>query len=308
MIQAVSLCAALLVTISAAFPWMTAPISGPVRTPIAAVAVIVGGLGILGWSRRSRRLAGVAGLAGVALCLAAVVSLAIRDARFWSLIDEHAQYAAIVGLSRAVLPGFFGSEPTLAASLERVRVVREAVGPGIDLMCDINQLWSVNQAIEFGRRAEPYHLFWLEDPVAHDDYAGLARVANALTTPVAGGEYLYGITPFRHMLEARSVDIVMIDLLRVGGIANWLTVAGMAEAFNVPVVSHLFPRDPRAPRGGYPKRTHGRVHAVVVQAVRGSARARERRAGCAYEGWTRAYVRPRLHETVCGLKNTARKR
>ena len=52
---------------------------------------------------------------------------------------------------------------------------------------------------------------------------------------------MYGITPFRHMLEARSVDIVMIDLLRVGGIANWMKVAGMAEAFNLPVVSHLFP-------------------------------------------------------------------
>jgi L-alanine-DL-glutamate epimerase-like enolase superfamily enzyme len=43
------------------------------------------------------------------------------------------------------------------------------------------------------------------------------------------------------MLEARSVDIVMIDLLRVGGIANWMKVAGMAQAFNLPVVSHLFP-------------------------------------------------------------------
>jgi L-alanine-DL-glutamate epimerase-like enolase superfamily enzyme len=52
---------------------------------------------------------------------------------------------------------------------------------------------------------------------------------------------LYGITPFRHMLEARSVDIVMIDLVRVGGIANWMKVAGMAEAFNIPVVSHVLP-------------------------------------------------------------------
>jgi L-alanine-DL-glutamate epimerase-like enolase superfamily enzyme len=47
--------------------------------------------------------------------------------------------------------------------------------------------------------------------------------------------------PFRHMLEARSVDIVMIDLVRVGGITQWLKVAGMAEAFNLPVVSHLIP-------------------------------------------------------------------
>jgi L-alanine-DL-glutamate epimerase-like enolase superfamily enzyme len=134
-----------------------------------------------------------------------------------------------------------GSEPTVAASVERVRVMREAIGSDVDLMCDINQLWSVNQAIEVGRRIEPYHLFWLEDPTAHDDYAGLARVAHNLTTPIAAGEYHYGIVPFRHMLEARSIDIVMIDLLRAGGITQWMKIAGMAEAFNLPVVSHLVP-------------------------------------------------------------------
>lgn len=135
------------------------------------------------------------------------------------------------------LPG----DTTPEREVERARLIRQAVGPHVDLMCDINQRWSVNQAIDIGRRVEDVHLYWLEDVTAHDDYAGLARVADALATPVAGGEYVYGITPFRHMLEARSVDIVMIDLLRVGGIANWMKVAGMAEAFNVPVVSHLFP-------------------------------------------------------------------
>ena len=134
-----------------------------------------------------------------------------------------------------------GSEPTVAASVERVRVMREAIGPDVDLMCDINQLWSVNHAIEVGRRIEPYHLFWLEDPTAHDDFAGLARIADNLVTPIAAGEYHYGIVPFRHMLEARSIDVVMIDLLRVGGITQWMKVAGMAEAFNLPVVSHLVP-------------------------------------------------------------------
>jgi L-alanine-DL-glutamate epimerase-like enolase superfamily enzyme len=134
-----------------------------------------------------------------------------------------------------------GSEPTVAASVERVRVMREAIGLDVDLMCDINQLWGVNHAIEVGRRIEPYHLFWLEDPTAHDDYAGLARIADNLTTPIAAGEYHYGIVPFRHMLEARSIDIVMIDLLRAGGITQWMKIAGMAEAFNLPVVSHLVP-------------------------------------------------------------------
>jgi L-alanine-DL-glutamate epimerase-like enolase superfamily enzyme len=108
-------------------------------------------------------------------------------------------------------------------------------------MCDINQLWDANQAIDVGKRVEPYNLFWLEDVVAADDYQGLAKVADNLSTPIAAGEYVYGITPHRQLIEHKSVDIVMVDLVRVGGITQWLKVAGMAEAFNMPIVSHLVP-------------------------------------------------------------------
>ncbi len=125
--------------------------------------------------------------------------------------------------------------------VERIRRMRECIGPDIDLMCDINQRWRVEQAIDIGKRIEDVHLFWLEDVTTADDYQGLARVSDALATPVAGGEYLYGPAPFRQMMEARSVDIVMIDLMRAGGITGWLKIAGMAEAFNLPVVSHLVP-------------------------------------------------------------------
>jgi len=124
---------------------------------------------------------------------------------------------------------------------ERIRLIREAIGPDIDLMCDINQRWDVRQAISIGQRVEQYGLFWLEDVVAHDDYPGMAEVARRLNTPLAAGEYVYGSVPFRHMLEARAVDIVMIDVLRAGGISTWLKIAGMAQAFNLPVVSHLLP-------------------------------------------------------------------
>ncbi|HEX3416152.1 MAG TPA: mandelate racemase/muconate lactonizing enzyme family protein, partial [Stellaceae bacterium] len=130
-----------------------------------------------------------------------------------------------------------------AREVEQARLIRQAVGPDMDLMCDINQRWRVDQAIDIGKRVEDagVGLYWLEDVTAHDDYAGLARVSAALATPVAGGEYLYGIVPFRHMLEARSVDIVMIDQVRSGGITPWLKIAGMAEAFDLPVVSHGVP-------------------------------------------------------------------
>lgn len=95
--------------------------------------------------------------------------------------------------------------------------------------------------VAIGARLEDCHLYWLEDVVAADDYPGLASVASALATPIAAGEYVYGKVPFRHLLEARSVDIVMIDVLRAGGITQWLKIAGMAEAFNLPVVNHLCP-------------------------------------------------------------------
>jgi L-alanine-DL-glutamate epimerase-like enolase superfamily enzyme len=139
--------------------------------------------------------------------------------------------------TQLALPG----ETSPGIEENHIRRIRESIGPDIDLMCDINQRWRVEQAIDIGRRIEDVHLFWLEDVTAHDDYPGLARVSDALTTPVAGGEYLYGPVPFRHMMEARSVDIIMIDLMRAGGITGWLKIAGMAEAFNLPVVSHLVP-------------------------------------------------------------------
>src|SRR6201981_1438892 len=141
--------------------------------------------------------------------------------------------------TQLALPG----ETTPAKEVDRMTRIREAIGPDIKLMCDINQRWRPEQAVDIGRRVEDsgVGLFWLEDVTTADDFAGLARGSDALATPGAGGEYVWGIVPFRHMLEARSVDVPMIDLVRVGGITQWLKVAGMAEAFNLPVVSHLIP-------------------------------------------------------------------
>ena len=161
------------------------------------------------------------------------------------LSDDQAQRAAQTLVQKGfremktqmALPG----NPAPADEMRRVRVVREAIGPDIKLMCDINQRWRPEQAIDIGSRVEDVGLFWLEDVTTADDYQGLARVTAALNTPIAGGEYLYGIAPFRQMIEARSVDIVMIDIARVGGVTQWMKVAGMAEAFNLPVVSHVMP-------------------------------------------------------------------
>ena len=178
--------------------------------------------------------------------------------------------------TQLALPG----ETTPAKEVERMPRVREAIGPDIKLMCDINQRWRCRAGDRYRppRRGRRGGLFWLEDVTTADDYPGLARVTAALSTPVAGGEYVWGIVPFRHMVEARSVDIVMIDLVRVGGITQWMKVAGMAEAFNLPVVSHLIPEVHVHLIGAIPNGLHRRIHAVDAPAVRQPGRSPRRGA------------------------------
>ncbi len=130
---------------------------------------------------------------------------------------------------------------TAAQEVERIKLIRDAVGPSVNLMVDINQRWSVHEAISIGHEIEELRLGWLEDPAAHNDYQGLAEIARALATPICAGEYLYGIEPHRQTLAHHSVDIVMIDLVRAGGVTQWMKIASMAEAFNRPVASHLLP-------------------------------------------------------------------
>ncbi len=134
-----------------------------------------------------------------------------------------------------------GAQKSAAAEVERLKVLRQAVGPKIDLMVDINLDWDVNRAIRIGRMMEAYDLYWLEDPIHFEDYDGMARIANALDTPIASGEYHYGMAPFGHMFKRGSVDIAMVDLLRAGGISGWMKIAHMAEGMNIPVISHLAP-------------------------------------------------------------------
>ncbi len=129
----------------------------------------------------------------------------------------------------------------IAQVVEHVQAVREVIGEDVDLMLDINQTWLPSRAIRAGRALDPLELFWIEDPAPMHDIAGQAAVAAALDTPICSGEYHYGVPPLLQLLQAKAVDYLMVDLMRVGGITPFRKVAGMAEAFGVPVASHLVP-------------------------------------------------------------------
>ncbi|MBM3218399.1 MAG: mandelate racemase/muconate lactonizing enzyme family protein [Candidatus Rokubacteria bacterium] len=134
-----------------------------------------------------------------------------------------------------------GKEPTAEREAERVRAVREAVGPDVRIMVDATESWTLRQARETGRVLQEAGIAWLEDPVHHLDLAGLAELRRALTVPVTGGEHLYHLDAFRALLEARAVDVVILDLARVGGITPWRKIAALAQAHRVPVCGHVVP-------------------------------------------------------------------
>ncbi len=131
--------------------------------------------------------------------------------------------------------------PTLQGDLAAVRAVRARIGDGIALMVDYNQALSVPEALERGRALDDEGIFWLEEPIRHDDYAGCASLARALKTPVQIGENFSLPTAMETALAASAADLVMPDLERIGGVTGWQRATGLAAGYRIDMSSHLFP-------------------------------------------------------------------
>ncbi len=122
--------------------------------------------------------------------------------------------------------------------VRRVAAVRRALGDAVTLYLDANGGYRAKQAVMMARRFEPYTIAWFEEPVHADDLAGLAEVRRAGVLPVATGEHEYTKFGFKELLTQEAVDIVQPDVARVGGVTEWLKIAHLAAAFNLPVAPH----------------------------------------------------------------------
>ncbi len=122
--------------------------------------------------------------------------------------------------------------------LQRLRAVRKALGPDVELYVDANNGYYAKQAISMAKQFEEYGVGWFEEPVLADDIEGLAAVARATSIPVATGEHEYTKYGFKDLIARGGADIVQPDVARVGGITEWLKVAHLADAFNLPVAPH----------------------------------------------------------------------
>ena len=131
--------------------------------------------------------------------------------------------------------------PTVEEDIKVVRAMRHAVGPDVALMVDYNQSLSAETAVERLRQIDEEGLTWIEEPVLAHDFATSAAVAAELTTPVQSGENWWGELDMQQALSTRASDLVMPDVMKIGGVTGWLASVKHAEAANIPVSSHLWP-------------------------------------------------------------------
>jgi mandelate racemase len=131
--------------------------------------------------------------------------------------------------------------PTLKDDLAALHAVKKRLGSEIAVMVDYNQALSLAQALERGRALDQEGIYWLEEPIRHDDYAGNATLARELKTPIQIGENFSESAAMAVALAAGAADYVMPDLERIGGVTGWLRAAALAATHRVEMSSHLFP-------------------------------------------------------------------
>ena len=107
-------------------------------------------------------------------------------------------------------------------------------------MVDYNQALPVDEALKRGRALDAENIYWLEEPIRHDDYAGAARLAHELKTPIQIGENFSLPAGMAAAIEQAKPDYVMPDLERIGGVTGWLQAAQLAAINRIKMSSHLF--------------------------------------------------------------------
>jgi mandelate racemase len=131
--------------------------------------------------------------------------------------------------------------PSVEEDVQVVRAIRKAVGEGVHIMVDYNQSLLVPEAIHRAKALDNEGVTWVEEPTLAEDYAGHAQIKAAAHTPVQAGENWWGPIEFRKAINVGATDLLMPDVMKLGGITPWLKVMAMGEVYGMPVSNHLFP-------------------------------------------------------------------
>jgi len=128
--------------------------------------------------------------------------------------------------------------PDIYEDQKRVAAVRKVIGEKVLLMADANQKWDPMRAALGAKLLEDFNLGWLEEPMNPDDIAAHGHLKQRTSIPIALGEHLYSTVVFRDYITQHAVDVVQVDVCKIGGITPWLEVAAMANAHGIRVCPH----------------------------------------------------------------------
>jgi L-fuconate dehydratase len=180
-----------------------------------------------------------------------------REGRSYILDDGYPGYDTSIGwfgysdeqlvekARRAVANGFLALKLKVGSDdpqrdYRRARLLREAVGPDVDMMIDVNQQWSVPAAIDHCHHLRDLDLLWVEEPTHPDDILGHQRIARAIQPlRIATGEHVANRVGFKNLIQANAVHFVQPDCTRLAGISEFLVVALLAKQAGLPVVPHV---------------------------------------------------------------------
>ncbi len=129
----------------------------------------------------------------------------------------------------------------LDQDIERIRFMRDAIGPDCNLMVDANQYWGVDEAKRHVERYRPFGLKWIEEPIARDDVLGYLELAESFADAEFGfacGEQAASPVIFKQLLKSGAIQYCQIDAVRVAGVNDVMAIILMAAKYGVPVCPH----------------------------------------------------------------------
>jgi galactonate dehydratase len=127
---------------------------------------------------------------------------------------------------------------TAAHGIACTKAIRAAVGQSVDVMVDVHSNFTVAEAVRVAKELEPERLRWYEEPVAPEKVAETVAIARQIPQPIAGGEFLFGVSGFLPLCQAKAAAVIMPDVKHCGGLLALTQIAAMAEAHRVSIAPH----------------------------------------------------------------------
>ena len=155
-----------------------------------------------------------------------------RHGRLWRQSGRHGR---VKGLHEGPV---FESAPYIRRALKLFEECRKQLGEEVELLHDVHERVTPNQAVQFAKAAEPYRLFFMEDPLSPEDIAYFRQIRSQCATPLAMGELFNSPHEWSPLISERLIDYIRVHVSQAGGFTPCKKIAHMAEIFGVKTAWH----------------------------------------------------------------------